>query len=209
MLVVVSDPKPIIWMQPEKPTRGPTPTHSRKEIAAVAIKIADAEGLEAASVRSIARNLGSGAMTLYRYLPTKEDLVLYLNTNSANMPGIQSDDVTLTCYQGNGIGIPVGAQLRCQGPRNFRLRAKALGNDEVDLGSNNDEFWYWIRRGDKFQVFCSYQALESGQVKQMPFPFQPDWVMEAMGLGRYGPADKYELAVEKVAHATEVRGIYP
>jgi len=74
MLVVVSDPKPIIWMQPEKPTRGPTPTHSRKEIAAVAIKIADAEGLEAASVRNIARNLGSGAMTLYRYLPTKEDL---------------------------------------------------------------------------------------------------------------------------------------
>lgn len=74
MLGVVPDPKPIIWMQPEKPTRGPTPTHSRTEIAAVAIKIADAEGLEAASVRNIARNLGSGAMTLYRYLPTKEDL---------------------------------------------------------------------------------------------------------------------------------------
>jgi AcrR family transcriptional regulator len=70
----VSDPKPIIWMRPEKPTRGPAPTHSREEIAAVAIKIADAEGLEAASVRNIARNLGSGAMTLYRYLPTREDL---------------------------------------------------------------------------------------------------------------------------------------
>jgi AcrR family transcriptional regulator len=70
----VPDPKPIIWMQPEKPTRGPTPTHSRQEIAAVAIRIADAEGLEAASVRTIARNLGAGAMTLYRYLPTKEDL---------------------------------------------------------------------------------------------------------------------------------------
>ena len=74
MLVLVSDPKPIIWMRPEKPTRGPTPTHTREEIAAVAIKIADAEGLEAASVRNIARNLGAGAMTLYRYLPTKEDL---------------------------------------------------------------------------------------------------------------------------------------
>ena len=74
MLGVVSEVKPLIWMQPEKPTRGPTPTHSRKEIAAVAIRIADAEGLEAASVRNIARNLGSGAMTLYRYLPTKEDL---------------------------------------------------------------------------------------------------------------------------------------
>jgi AcrR family transcriptional regulator len=74
MLIAVSDPKPIIWMHPEKPTRGPVPTHTREEIAAVAIKIADAEGVDAASVRNIARNLGAGTMTLYRYLPTKEDL---------------------------------------------------------------------------------------------------------------------------------------
>lgn len=74
MLSVVSDPKPIIWMRPEKPSRGPAPAHTREEIARVAIKIADAEGLEAASVRNIARDLGAGAMTLYRYLPTKEDL---------------------------------------------------------------------------------------------------------------------------------------
>ncbi|MGW2524611.1 TetR/AcrR family transcriptional regulator [Streptomyces sp. NPDC001617] len=40
----------------------------------MAIEIADSEGIEAASVRNIARKLGTGAMTLYRYLPTKEDL---------------------------------------------------------------------------------------------------------------------------------------
>lgn len=40
----------------------------------MAITIADAEGLEAASMRNIARKLGAGAMTIYRYLPTKEDL---------------------------------------------------------------------------------------------------------------------------------------
>src|SRR5690349_2875001 len=73
-MAVVSDPKPVIWMRPEKPARGPAPTHTREEIALVAIKIADAEGIDAASVRSIARELGTGAMTLYRYLPTKEDL---------------------------------------------------------------------------------------------------------------------------------------
>ncbi|GGM06158.1 MULTISPECIES: TetR/AcrR family transcriptional regulator [Micromonospora] len=70
----MSEPKPVVWMRPEKPPRGPTPAHTREEIAAVAITIADAEGLEAASARNIARNLGAGAMTLYRYLPTKEDL---------------------------------------------------------------------------------------------------------------------------------------
>ncbi|WP_437074542.1 TetR/AcrR family transcriptional regulator [Streptomyces sp. enrichment culture] len=70
----MADSKQIIWMRPEKPARGPAPTHSRRQIAAVAIEIADSEGIEAASVRNIAKRLGTGAMTLYRYLPTKEDL---------------------------------------------------------------------------------------------------------------------------------------
>jgi hypothetical protein len=128
-------------------------------------------------------------------LPPKENLVAYLNNNSARISGVQSDDVTLTCYTGGPVGIPVSGRLRAEGPRNFRMTADAFGNREVDLGSNDQEFWYWIRRGDKYQVFCSYQAIEEGRVKQqMPFPFQPDWVLEAMGLGKYGPPEKYELA---------------
>ncbi|WP_218105237.1 TetR/AcrR family transcriptional regulator [Micromonospora rhizosphaerae] len=66
--------EPIIWMRPEKPARGPAPTYSRERIAAVAIEIADSEGIDAVSMRRIAKELGTGAMTLYRYLPAKEDL---------------------------------------------------------------------------------------------------------------------------------------
>ena len=128
---------------------------------------------------------------------SKEDLVTYLNNVSKAIPGIQSDDIGLTCYTGGPVGLPVSGKLRAQGPRNFRMTAYALGDQEVDLGSNNQEFWYWIRRAEpNAQVFCSYQAIEEGRVKQMPFPFQPDWVLEAMGMGNYGPPEKYELVVE-------------
>jgi len=27
----------------------------------------------------------------------------------------------------------------------------------------------------------------------LPFPFQPEWVIETLGLGNYGPADQYQL----------------
>ncbi|MEU4217144.1 TetR/AcrR family transcriptional regulator [Actinoplanes sp. NPDC026623] len=64
----------IIWMRPEKSAHGPAPAYSRDRIAAVAIGIADAEGIDAVSMRRIAKELGTGAMTLYRYLPAKEDL---------------------------------------------------------------------------------------------------------------------------------------
>jgi hypothetical protein len=126
--------------------------------------------------------------------PLKEDLVAYLNNNSARIPGIQSDDVTLTCYANSAVGIPISGVIRSQGTRNFRLLAKFGGNTEVDLGSNSQEFWFWIPRGAPYLAFCSYQALEEGSVKQMPLPFQPEWVLEAMGMGNYGSADKYELA---------------
>jgi AcrR family transcriptional regulator len=66
---------PIIWMRPEKPARGPAPMYSRDQIADAAIKIADTEGMEAVSMRKVAAVLGTGAMSLYRYVPTKEDLV--------------------------------------------------------------------------------------------------------------------------------------
>jgi AcrR family transcriptional regulator len=62
-------PKPEI-----EPSRGPKRAHSREKIAALAIRIADAEGLEAASIRRIAAELGSGAASLYRYVANKQDL---------------------------------------------------------------------------------------------------------------------------------------
>jgi AcrR family transcriptional regulator len=70
----MSDPNPIIWLRRERGARGPAPTYSRERIAEVAIALADGEGIEAVTMRRIAKELGTGAMTLYRYLPNKEDL---------------------------------------------------------------------------------------------------------------------------------------
>ncbi|HEX4063272.1 MAG TPA: TetR/AcrR family transcriptional regulator [Streptosporangiaceae bacterium] len=71
-----TDPRlpPVIWMMPERPARGPKPAHSRDEIAAAAIKIADGEGLDAVTMRRVAAEIGCGTMTLYRYVPTKDGL---------------------------------------------------------------------------------------------------------------------------------------
>jgi AcrR family transcriptional regulator len=57
-----------------KPSRGPKPAYSKEKIATLAIRIADAEGLDAASIRRIAAELGSGAASLYRYVANKQDL---------------------------------------------------------------------------------------------------------------------------------------
>ena len=49
--------------------------HSRDEITAAAVAIADREGLDAVSMRRVAARLGTGAASLYRYLESREDLL--------------------------------------------------------------------------------------------------------------------------------------
>lgn len=66
---------PIVWTRPERAGKGPTPSHSRAEITAAAIAIADAEGIDAVSMRKVAAKLGAGTGTLYRYMSGKDDLL--------------------------------------------------------------------------------------------------------------------------------------
>jgi len=65
----------VIWMRPEHAATGRPAQRSREEITAVAITIADQDGLDAVSMRRVATELGTGAASLYRYVNTREDLL--------------------------------------------------------------------------------------------------------------------------------------
>lgn len=126
-------------------------------------------------------------------VPTAEQLVKYLNDNAGLVHTLHTDNLSLTCYQGiQSWGLT--GKMVTEKPRNLRMVADVGGSRVVDMGSNAQEFWYWVSKADPpYQFFCSYEALRSGQVKHMPFPFQPEWILEAMGLGTYGPAQRYQV----------------
>jgi AcrR family transcriptional regulator len=73
-----------IWSLPERGERGPKARHSRAEIAAAAIRIADAEGIAAVTMRRVAAELGTGTMSLYNYVPAKEHLVQLMADQTAD-----------------------------------------------------------------------------------------------------------------------------
>ena len=85
----------LIWLRPERSARGPAPAHSRAAIAAAAIALADAEGLAGVSMRKIAAALGAGTMSLYNYVPKKEqlfDLMLDAVAGEWRLPDAPSGD---------------------------------------------------------------------------------------------------------------------
>ncbi|MFD7548104.1 TetR/AcrR family transcriptional regulator [Streptomyces sp. NPDC059578] len=61
--------------------------HRRAAITAAAVAVADAEGLEAVTMRRVAAEVGAGVMSLYSYAPDKETLLeLMVDRVSGELP---------------------------------------------------------------------------------------------------------------------------
>jgi AcrR family transcriptional regulator len=65
----------VVWERPEPPDRPVLAPLSRERIVRTAVRLADADGLEAVSLRKVAAALDVGPMRLYGYLATKEELL--------------------------------------------------------------------------------------------------------------------------------------
>lgn len=65
----------LLWGLDRRSERGPRPKFTVDAITAAAIDIADREGLDRLSMRNVAQLLGTGAMSLYRYVPGKAELL--------------------------------------------------------------------------------------------------------------------------------------
>ncbi|MEU7528042.1 TetR/AcrR family transcriptional regulator C-terminal domain-containing protein [Saccharothrix sp. NPDC042600] len=65
----------VVWERPEPPERPAPAPLSRERLVRAAVQLADADGLDAVSLRKVAAELGVGPMRLYGYIATKEELL--------------------------------------------------------------------------------------------------------------------------------------
>jgi hypothetical protein len=134
----------------------------------------------------------SAPTTTPGHAPAREELVKYLNDNSERVQSLRCLNIEAS-IQGYGFK----AKMMAMKPRNFYLSATAVTQPIVDLGSNDKEFWFWSSKSpEPYQFFCTYKDFEEGKVANFRFPFQPEWIIEAMGMGAYGPADKYTVEAD-------------
>lgn len=68
----------LLWGVQERSSRGPKQGLTIASIVKAAIALADADGLAALSMRKVAERLGVGAMTLYTYVPGKDELIVLM-----------------------------------------------------------------------------------------------------------------------------------
>ncbi|WP_068015378.1 TetR/AcrR family transcriptional regulator [Nocardia mexicana] len=80
-----SQPATLVWMRDR--SRGGRPVITEEGIVSAAIALADAEGLDALSMRRIAAEMGSGTTSLYRHVANKDELIeLMVDAVYAELP---------------------------------------------------------------------------------------------------------------------------
>ncbi len=96
---VTAEPSPplppgldLLWGRRGRGQRGPKPGLSVDAIVAAAIRLADAEGLDAVSMAHVAEQLGFTTMSLYRHVTSKDELLQLMWNASAQ----GAEDIVLT-----------------------------------------------------------------------------------------------------------------
>ncbi|GAA1748627.1 TetR/AcrR family transcriptional regulator [Agromyces humatus] len=89
----------LAWGVAANPQRGPKRELSIERIVDAAMEIADAEGLAAVSMSRVAASLGFTTMSLYRYVTSKDDLILLMQEGTLEPP-IPDDAVERTWRDG-------------------------------------------------------------------------------------------------------------
>src|SRR5580692_11392634 len=94
----------LLWGRRERGKRGPRPGLSADAIVNAAIRLADAEGLDAVSMARVAAELGFTTMSLYRYVANKDEL-LQLMWNASTLG---AEDLAPGSLAPGGEGLAAG-----------------------------------------------------------------------------------------------------
>ena len=116
--------------------------------------------------------------------PTLAQIMEVINSNSQRIQTLYTTTGTLSTPGASSIR----ASLAFQRAKNLRLRGDtALTGPEVDLGSNDQEFWFWIRRSQPPALyFCRHDRYASSAARQI-IPVEPQWIIEALGVVTFDP----------------------
>src|SRR5687768_7790794 len=89
---------------------------------------------------------GPAAPQVLTEAASREQIIAAVNQNSAKIQSISVTGASITIPDTMGLPILSG-NIAAERPGRFRLTAgTAISGQEMDVGSNDELFWMWIRR---------------------------------------------------------------
>lgn len=195
----------LLWDAGPRPSRGPKPGLTLDRIVETAVRIADEEGFDAVSMRRIAAELGTGAMSLYRYVPGKAEL-LDLMLDRVQRPSENPADLgdgtwrsaleamaraTLALYTRHPwlLGVnqarPLLGPSALDGMEKVLARIKPMGLTDPELVSAVIMVDGYVVGAARTQVYEREAERTSGMTTAEFYAAQAPFVEKLMATGRY------------------------
>ncbi|MDG9727637.1 MULTISPECIES: TetR/AcrR family transcriptional regulator [unclassified Streptomyces] len=195
----------LLWDTGRRPSRGPRPGLTLERIVEVAVEVADRDGLGAVSMRRIATELGTGTMSLYRYVPGKGeliDLMLDRVQRTSQEPGDLGDGdwrsalealgrATLALYRRHTWLLEVNQSRPVLGPSTLDgmekvlTRIKPMGLTDPELVSAIIMIDGYVVGAARTQVHGEEAERSSGLTDAQFWQAQEPVLVKAMTSGRY------------------------
>ncbi|HLA84655.1 MAG TPA: hypothetical protein VJL29_07665 [Thermoguttaceae bacterium] len=137
--------------------------------------------------------------------PTLEQVIAVVNRNSSQIQSFSTDRATIAVS-----GSPtLRANIAMQRPRRFRLTADTAltVGPEFDLGSNDQEFWFWFRGDPQQNVFYCRHDQFAQSTAARAIPIAPDELIDALGLAQFDPALPHQGPFVRAGGMLEIRTI--
>jgi hypothetical protein len=143
---------------------------------------------------------------LFHELPTLEQLTVAVNSNTDRVHTLQGREGKLVLK-----GLPdISLDLAYEQPRRLRLRAgTGLLGQELDLGNNDDLFWFWAKRSPEPALFFARHDRFAQSPNRAMLPIEPSWVIDAIGLPRFELQHFHEGPVARGGGVLEIRTRLP
>lgn len=146
------------------------------------------------------------APVVFPRTPTLAEIQQDRNVRVRAVHQLQATGATLTVQ-----GMPsLRADLSLEPTRHFRLGAgTTLTGQELDIGSNDELFWIWVRRNTPPVVYyCRHDQYAQSAARQV-VPIEPGWLIEALGLVTFDSQYQHQGPFAAGAQRIEIRTLVP
>ncbi len=136
-----------------------------------------------------------------------ESVADVLNANTQRVQRLQTENAALRVE-----GMPaLRANLAYEQPYNFRLLAQLsqFTGRELDMGSNRELFWFWIRHDNQPAVYYARHAAFAASPARDLIPIEPHRLVDALGLLYLDPAGSHHGPVRREGNLLEITSRIP
>ncbi|HMP05296.1 MAG TPA: hypothetical protein PJ982_03010 [Lacipirellulaceae bacterium] len=119
-------------------------------------------------------------------------LIAAVNQNAQRIVTYQTHNASITIPGAMGVPMLKGSITAMRPGRVRFVASTALTGPEVDLGSNDELFWFWVKRNEPPAVYFARHAERPGSAAGQFMPIEPQWLLDALGMAEFRASDRHD-----------------